>query len=102
MTDLQQFLDPSSTFNFRRRDGPTFPMSLSILTAQTDLSDFTLIWNLTAGFPTCAPTRPASTRSFESATGIITWTVPPLLTGIISTTSHTELTLPRAQLSSTT
>ena len=41
----------------------------------------TCVTRTAGGFPTCAPMRPASTRSFESATGIITLTAPPLPTG---------------------
>ena len=41
----------------------------------------TCVTRTAAGSPTCAPTRPASTRSSASATGTTTWTAPPRPTG---------------------
>ena len=41
----------------------------------------TCVTRMVAVFPTCVPTRPASTRSSASATGTTTWTAPPRPTG---------------------
>ena len=93
----------------RRSAGQTSPTSPSTSTARTGPSGSTPTWSTTAwwvpssaaralltaaccrystcvtrtaaGSPTCAPTRPASTRSSACATGTTTWTAPPRPTG---------------------
>jgi len=93
-------------FLLRRRDGltsPTWPSPSTALTgllASMRMSSSTAWSSICAtrtagGSPTCAATRPASTRSSVCVTGTTTWTVPPPRTGTTLTIWPTEQILPQ-------